>query len=329
MTKMVDDDQIETSKAIQRRTGKTFHVATRLLPAEIRHATYVLYAFFRVADEVVDDPDPGSPAQQRRELDRIRRAALGESEADDPVLVAFRDVKRQYGIPDREVEEFLDAMTADVDTDAYRTYEELQGYLRGSAVAVGYMMMHVIDPDDFQRARPHAKALGEAFQLTNFLRDVREDVLEYDRVYLPEETLQDHGVTREQVLDLEYTEAFGGAVRAELGRTERLYREGVAGIEYLPEASQFAVLLSAVLYADHHRLIREQNYDVISATPSLGRVRRLSLAARTWIHWKLERDPVTVFYRVSALEPAAEPDRSIPTPPEPDPSRSRSAQSPR
>jgi len=326
---MVDDDQLETSKAIQRRTGKTFHVATRLLPAEIRHATYVLYAFFRVADDVVDDPDPGPPDHQRRELDRIRRGALGETESDDPVLSAFRDVKEKYGIPDGEVHEFIDAMASDVDTDAYQTYEDLQEYLRGSAVAVGYMMLHVMDPEDYERARPHAKALGEAFQLTNFLRDVREDVLEYDRIYLPEETLGDYGVTREQVLDLEYTESFGAAVRAELGRTERLYREGVAGIEYLPQESQFAVLLSAVLYADHHRLIREHEYDVLSTTPSLGRVRRLSLAARTWIHWKIERDPVSVFYRVSALDRGAEPDRSIPTPPEPDPSRSRSARSPR
>jgi len=313
---MVDDDQLETSKAIQRRTGKTFHVATRLLPAEIRHPTYVLYAFFRVADDVVDDPDPGSPAEQRRELDRIRRAALGEVETDDPVLSAFREVKVEYDIPDREVNEFVAAMESDVDADDYRTYGDLEEYLRGSAVAVGYMMLALMDPEEYDRARPHARALGEAFQLTNFLRDVREDVVEYGRVYLPEETLREHGVEREQVLDLEFSSGFADAVRAELHRTERLYREGVAGIEYLPEDCQFAVLLSAVLYADHHRLIREVDYDVLSTTPSLSTRRRLSLAARTWFHWKRERDPVAVFYRVSDLAPEPETDPSVPTPPD-------------
>ena len=111
---MVTPDQIASSKAIQRRTGRTFHLATRFLPARVRRATYVLYAFFRIADEVVDDPDPDPPAVQRAELARIREAALGRRETDDPVLDAFSEIRRRHGIPDREVEEFLRAMERDV-----------------------------------------------------------------------------------------------------------------------------------------------------------------------------------------------------------------------
>ena len=91
---MVDDDQIARSKSIQQQTGKTFHLATRLLPERVREATYVLYAFFRVADEVVDHAD-GVPAEtQRQELESIRAAALGEREADDPVLAARSEERR-------------------------------------------------------------------------------------------------------------------------------------------------------------------------------------------------------------------------------------------
>jgi len=91
---MVDDDQIARSKSIQQQTGKTFHLATRLLPERVREATYVLYAFFRVADEVVDDADGVAPDEQRAELEAIRAAALGERATDDPVLAAFSNSAR-------------------------------------------------------------------------------------------------------------------------------------------------------------------------------------------------------------------------------------------
>ncbi|MFB6157704.1 MAG: phytoene/squalene synthase family protein [Haloferacaceae archaeon] len=296
-------DQLSRSKAIQQRTGKTFHLATRLLPKRVRHATYVLYAFFRIADEVVDDADGAEPAAQRAELERYRAAALGEREADDPVLEAFATVRERAGIADEDVEVFVDAMLADIDTDRYGTYEELETYMDGSAAAVGRMMTAVMDPppESEKRALPHATALGEAFQMTNFLRDVREDAVELDRIYLPLETLREHGVDAEQVLNLEYSEGFAAAMREELRRTERLYQEGVAGIEYLPDDCQFAVTLAAVLYADHHRLIRERGYDVLSETPQLSTRRKLSLLARTALNWAVLRDPESVFYRVSAV----------------------------
>ncbi|WP_435176326.1 phytoene/squalene synthase family protein [Halorussus sp. AFM4] len=298
---MVTDEQLRTSRAVQRRTGRTFHVATRFLPERARYPTYVLYAFFRTADEVVDDPDPDAPAEQRAELARLREAALGEGEPDDPVLAAFADVRERRGVPDREVREFVDAMEADVEPEGYDTYEDLTGYLRGSSVAVAYMMLAVMDPDDPAAARPHARALAEAFQLTNFLRDVREDATEYGRVYLPRATLAEHGVSAGDVRDLRASEGVADAVRAELRRTEERYREGVAGIEHLPDDCQFPVLLSAVLYAEHHRLIRERDCDVLSATPSLGYRDYLRVVARTWWHWRRERDPEAVFYRASAI----------------------------
>jgi len=294
-------DDVATSKAIQKRTGKTFHVATRLLPSRVREATYVLYAFFRVADEVVDDPDGAPPETQRAELSRIREAALGNRETDDPVLSAFRTIKTAYDIPDSEVETFMDAMEMDVSKDRYDTYADLEEYLRGSSVAVAYMMLAVMEPDEPEAARPHAKALGEAFQLTNFLRDVREDVRDYGRIYVPRSTLSQYGVSEAQIDACRFDEGFSAAMRAELRRTERLYRKGVEGIRYLPEDCRFAVLLSAVLYADHHRLIRNRGYDVLSSRPTLTHRRRLRLVVETWYHYRRLGDPVATFERVSAV----------------------------
>ncbi len=305
---MVSDDRIARSKAIQRKTGRTFHLATRVLPERVRHATYVLYGFFRVADEVVDDVDPATtdPAAQRATLERFRDAALGRREAANEVIAAFSEVREREGIADEDVDAFVDAMLTDVDTDRYETYEDLEAYMDGSAAAVGRMMTAVMSPEDEAAALPHATALGEAFQMTNFVRDVREDVVERDRIYLPVETLETYGVSTEQVLDLEFSESFGDAVRHEVRRTEQLYQEGVAGIETLPDDCQFAVTLAAVLYADHHRLVRSLDYDVLSTTPALSRRRKLSLFARTALNWAVLRDPEAVFYRVSAVPASAE-----------------------
>ncbi|WP_336036576.1 phytoene/squalene synthase family protein [Halobacterium yunchengense] len=311
---MVDSTQISTSKAIQQRTGKTFHLATRLLPERVRHATYVLYAFFRVADDVVDTTADRDPDEQRAELEAVRRAALGEAPADvdaldadeQEVLAAFHELAGRYGIDDEDVDTFVDAMLADLDTQHYDAYAELEAYMRGSAVAVGNMMMDVMTVEDREAAAPHAAALAEAFQLTNFLRDVREDVDDYGRVYLPGETRREHGVTVDQLRRHEVTPGFRDAVRTELARTEARYREGVAGIKYLPEDCQFAVLVSAVLYADHHREIRARGCDTLTATPSLSTPRKLWLVAKTRLYWAYYGDPEHVFYRVSCVSSHAD-----------------------
>ncbi|AGB15815.1 phytoene/squalene synthetase [Halovivax ruber XH-70] len=308
---MIDADNLERSKAIQQRTGRTFHLATRLLPQRIRHATYVLYAFFRIADDVVDDPDPPPAERQLAELERIRESALGTRQTNDPVLEAFLTVRDRYDIPDQEIDEFVDAMARDVSTDRYETHDELSGYLRGSSVAVANMMLCVMDPDDSEAARPHAKALAEALQLTNFLRDVREDVYEYDRIYLPRARREGFGVSETQIANLECSPEFEALIRDELARTERRYETGVDGIAYLPEGCQFAVLLAAVLYADHHRAIRAQGCDVLSERPSLSMPRRLFLAAKTWWHWRRTDDPRTAFDAASSIPTRDGGDRPI------------------
>jgi len=307
---MPSDEQLTRSKAIHRRTGPTFYLATRFLPERVREPTYVLYGFFRIADEIVDAEDRNDPEAQRRELAEIRAAVLGEKTPERPVLAAFKEIREAHDISREEVETFLDAMEQDITVARYETYEELAAYMRGSAAAVGHMMTALMDPEDRDAAAPHAGALGEAFQLTNFLRDVREDIEERDRVYLPQETLREHGVTDDQLASGTADDGFRAAMRTELERAEERYREGVAGISHLPDDCQFPVLLAAVLYADHHRVIRKQGFDVLDTPPSLRRRRKVSLLARTYYRWRRTKDPEKVFYAVTDVSPP--PDHSPP-----------------
>ncbi|ELY93954.1 phytoene synthase [Natrialba hulunbeirensis JCM 10989] len=304
----MQQEHIDASKQIQQRTGKTFYLATKFLPQRVRHATHVLYAFFRIADEIVDDAAGVPPETQRAELESLRAQALGETDPEDPVLEAFQTLRERYEIPDEEINVFIDAMATDITTSRYETAAELDDYMRGSAAAVGVMMTAIMEPEFPETARPHAIKLGEAFQLTNFLRDVREDILDRDRIYLPQETLRKHGVSDAQIEALEFDESFATAMAEELQRTEARYREGVAGIRYLPDDCQFPVLVAAVLYAEHHALIRAQGYDVLTSEPSLSTARKLRCVLQTRWHWQWNRDPEAVFQRVSAV-PAADASR--------------------
>ena len=209
---MVDDTQLAESRSIHRQTGKTFYFATRLLPERVRQATYVLYAFFRVADEIVDDPGEMSADEQRERLLEVRDAALGRRDTDDPVLSAFSEVREEYGIPDEEVEVFIEAMLTDIEKSRYETYDEVEEYMRGSAAAVGVMMTIIMETDDLETALPPARKLGEAFQLTNFVRDVGEDIVDRDRIYLPLETLEAHGADAETLEARRFTDEIGDAV---------------------------------------------------------------------------------------------------------------------
>jgi phytoene synthase len=123
------------------------------------------------------------------------------------------------------------------------------------------------------------------------------------------ETLEANGVTVEQLRRGECTPGLRRAVRTELLRAEELYRTGVAGIEHLPRDCQFPVVLASTLYAEHHRLVRDREYDVLSEPPSLSTPRKLAVVAKTWWNWRRFEDPVTVFRRVSSV-PDAE---SVPT----------------
>jgi 15-cis-phytoene synthase len=174
-------------RAIQRRHDPTFHLATGALPREVRPAVHALYGFVRGADEIVDGVErPATPAARRAALDTWQRTleegvAAGRSE--HPVIAALVDAGRRHDLPLGELAVYMDAMRVDCDASVrLRTRQELDRYMNGSAATVGRIMAPLLGVD--ARRREAVARLGVAFQLTNFLRDIREDFA-MDRVYLP------------------------------------------------------------------------------------------------------------------------------------------------
>ncbi len=257
-------------EAIHRKHGKSYYFATKFFSRELREATFVLYAFFRVPDDVVDFAGERTQEDVRAELSAWRekwRSAYATGESDHPVLRATAEVFSRYGIPFEYSEAFLDAMEQDVFVDSYATYEDLKGYMYGSAAVVGLMMTYVIGYSD-ARALGYAEALGYAMQLTNFLRDVDEDMIERGRVYLPEEDLKRFGVTREQIVERRFDDAFKQLMQFEIARARALYREADLGIPMLNRGGRFSVRVASRLYEAILEKLEAQD-----CNPFLGRAR--------------------------------------------------------
>lgn len=260
-------DDLLQCQSIMRRHGVSYSFATRFFPRKVREATAVLYAFFRVPDDIVDAG--ASQADARRDLeawmDKWRRTE--HEDVGDAVLRAAAEVFRIYGIPRKLGDDFLQAMVQDVTVDRYHTYADLERYMYGSAAVVGIMMCYVIgykDAGTLERAR----ALGEAMQLTNFLRDIKDDYITRGRIYLPQEDMRRFDLGDDDIARGVLTPALRDLIRFEVARARELYAFAEGGIDELDRSGQFAVRLASRLYAAILSKIEEHEYDVFS-----GRVR--------------------------------------------------------
>src|SRR5215204_7804121 len=169
----------ERCRQLHARHGRTYYLATLLLPRWKRRHVHALYGFTRYADEIVDDLDstldgPGQAAALRAWGERFF-AGLRGAVCADPVLPAVLHTVRAFDLDVGDFEKFLDSMAMDLTVDGYATYPDLLGYMEGSAAVIGTMMTPILEPADPVVAREHARQLGLAFQLTNFIRDVAED----------------------------------------------------------------------------------------------------------------------------------------------------------
>jgi len=267
-------------RTIARHHGTTFFLAARLLPADRRRHVHALYALARTADDLVDDPGADPAGDLDRFASRFRRAI--EEDSDDPVLAAAADTVRRFRIPDEVFDRFFASMRQDLTVATYERWDDLLVYMEGSAAAIGEMLLPLLDPLDADAARGPARSLGLAFQLTNFLRDVGED-LDRGRQYLPQEDLRRFGVT---LTDRCVDDAFIALMRHEIDRCRRLYAVADPGIALLPRRSRLAIGAARVMYAGILDEIERSGYRAYDQRARVSAVKRLRLlgatAVRLW-----------------------------------------------
>lgn len=286
----------EFCRAVQRSHSRTYYFSTRLFPPEIRRHVHALYAFTRYADEIVDDPNKGVSVETRLEalqaFEAETMAALAGEKVKNPALRAFTNTARERGIGWVHLEPFMRSMKMDTYVSRYPTYEDLEEYMYGSAAVVGLMMCRVIGVEA-EEALPYAGALGEAMQLSNFLRDVRED-WERGRIYLPLEDLKRFGYSEEDLGTGQMNEAFVELMRFEIGRARMLYLAADGGMGYIPRGRRYPVLVARHLYAAILERIEELGYDVFSGRAGTTFAEKLRVAA-TCAVGEPGRDPAPLY----------------------------------
>jgi phytoene synthase len=264
---------------VQKGHSRTYYFSTSLFPEEVRPHVHALYAFMRYADEIVDNPGTTLLEEQLAGLQSFEEetlAAVSGEEVPNPVLRAFANTVLLRGIESGLIEAFMKSMKMDTRVFRYPTYEDLEEYTYGSAAVVGLMMCRVIGATD-EAANPHAGALGVAMQLTNFLRDVRED-WRRGRVYLPLKDLERFGYAEEELGRGVVDERFVGLMRFEISRARMLYRVAEEGMRYIPRGRRYPVVVAGRLYEAILGRIEAQGYDVFSGRAETSLPHKLRVA---------------------------------------------------
>jgi phytoene synthase len=267
--------------AIAARHGKSYHLATRLLTADRRPAIHALYAAARTADDLVDLPG-ADPAADLADWSRAVLADLDAGWSGDPVRLALVHTVRRHRIRVEHLVDFLAAMASDLTVSGYPDLAALDRYMWGSAAVIGLMVLPVLGTASgvpLEDAAPYAIALGEAFQLTNFLRDVGEDA-DRGRCYLPADLMAAHGVSREQLAEHRFDPRFRDLMREMVAVVRRRYDDAAPGTPLLARESRDCVRAATALYGGILREIERADYRVLDRRVGVSRPRRLAVFAR-------------------------------------------------
>lgn len=273
--------------------GKTYFLATRLLPLAKRPYVHALYGFARYADEIVDDLDSTLTPEEKRTwltswstgiLDDIR-----EGRSNDAIGMALIDTINRWQIPHHYFEAFLHSMAMDLTIAEYASYEALSEYVYGSAAVIGLEMVHtlgVTKPHLLEETLVGAKKLGIAFQLANFIRDVGED-LERGRIYLPLDELQQFGIDKERLQSRRVDREFKDALAFQINRVRVLQREAEATIANLTPESHGCIKAASELYCGIVDEVEKIDYQVFTKRAKTSTYRRLKVAFPAW--WQMRR----------------------------------------
>ena len=275
---------------ISRSHARTFALAARLLPPEKRRAAFALYAFCRIADDLVDSGPSGNFVSVTHQLAEYRQQlddAL-DGRPSGPVFREVARVTRRYEIPGQPLHELLAGVALDLRPPRYETWTQLEIYCQGVASSVGEMCTHVFGvsggEDARLRAVRYARTLGVAMQLTNILRDVGEDAAR-DRCYLPDADLALFGLTSTDVLlnkALYRDSRWRHLMIFEIARARSLYRVAAPGIAMLARDAQSCATACATGYAGILSAIEAQNYDTITTRARVGRLTRVGILWNAW-----------------------------------------------
>jgi len=263
------------------RSGSSFYYSFLFLPPERRRAITALYAFCREVDDVVDECSDTALARTKLAWWRSEVGELFAGRPNHPVTRALAPALAPYGITEARLVDILDGMTMDLEPAPYADYAALRQYTYRVAGAVGLLAAGIFGYRDPQTLR-YAEELGNAFQLTNIVRDVGEDARK-GRVYLPADEMERFGVTAADILALREPDGFADLIRFQIGRAERSYDVALGLLPAVDRRAQRPGLVMAAIYRALLAEIRRDGCRVLTHRTALTPVRKLWIAWRTWL----------------------------------------------
>jgi len=260
--------QFKYARSLTAQHAKSFYFSASLLPREKRWATYALYGFCRYVDNLIDVPRNRSSEEILHELNYLTREieiSYRSGESEHPIMKPFISVTKHYRIPKKYPLELIEGVRMDIHKNRYESFEELYLFAYRVAGVVGLMMTPLLGFKD-RRALKNAENLGIAMQLTNILRDIKEDK-EMNRIYLPLDEMQKFNVTPNDLFAERMSDNFKDLMKFQVDRAHRYYDEADKGIKLLDRDAQFAIYSASKIYRGILKKIELHNYN-----PFLGRV---------------------------------------------------------
>ena len=285
----ITDPQLRASyeecKRLNALHGKTYYLATLLLPKAKRPFVHALYGFARYADEIVDDlastlTDAEKAAELKTWGDGVL-SGLKNGDSNDQVGRALIDTVTRFNIPHEHFVAFLHSMTMDLTVTEYANYQALMEYVYGSAAVIGLEMVPILGALSEAAYEP-AEKLGVAFQLANFIRDVGED-LDRGRVYLPQDELAQFGVDREMLETRKLTPEITAALKFQIERVRQLQREATPGISQLERSSRPCIEAASELYCGIVDEVEAIGYDIFNKRAKTSTARRMRVAGKAYV----------------------------------------------
>ena len=271
------------AQATTKKYGKTFYFSSRILKKEKRFAAYAVYAICRIGDEAVDSKQDLPASKSITNLQQKIDSAYKNAPLADPLLLAFQQTINKYHIPKKYFDALLEGMRMDIYKSRYQNFEELYDYCYKVAGVVGLIMLEIFGYTD-PKATDHAVSLGVALQLTNILRDIKEDS-NRGRIYLPKDEMQRFGVSEIDISNFKINDNFKALMKFEISRSREYYEKAKQGIKMIGDlSSRLMVCVIADIYAGILKAIVKNDYDVFSRRACVSNPGKISAILK--IIWK-------------------------------------------
>jgi 15-cis-phytoene synthase len=282
----------EYCKSVTRNHAKSFYFSAKFLPKHKQRPIYALYALCRHVDDEVDEAEVSSEVEAIAAVERWKyklnavysgqwSVASGQKDQQSEILFAWEDLLKTYKIPQNLPLELMQGVLMDTHTNRYETFDELYVYCYRVASTVGLMSSEIFGYEKPETLE-YAEALGIAMQLTNILRDIKEDAA-MNRIYLPQEDLRRFGISEKEIFDNVFDAKFVELMKFQISRARDYYSKCLQGIPLLDKDTRFCVLLAARIYGRILDEIEKQEYNIFKARAHTTKLQKISLIPKIWL----------------------------------------------